>query len=78
MAVPTCTFLRFWRIGGEHNAQAREKVVNEVFSALPANKRWDAALAHSVYRNLALTEAEICVGLSPEEARFVSVRFGVM
>lgn len=40
-------------------------------------KRWAAAVQDPTYGHLAWTEAEICVGLSPSDAQFVSVVFVV-
>lgn len=67
---------RYWRLGGEHQARARERVLNEVFSHLPDfDARWAAADKTDKWKQLAWTTAEICVGLSSADALFVSAAF---
>jgi hypothetical protein len=58
---------RYYRIGGEHSARARLKVIEDKFAGQVQRARQDPD-----YGQLTYISGEICVGLTPEDAKFVS------
>lgn len=57
---------RYWTLGGNHNREARYRICNEEFKG-----SWDKVRASKHYKDLAVTQCSICVGLTPYEAREV-------
>lgn len=52
---------------------ARQLAINDLYSYIPDEKtRWVQARQNPQHANLAFTNAEICVGVTPDEAILVS------
>lgn len=59
---------RYWLLGGNHNHAARVEICNEHFGG-----DWNAVRRSSHFKELATTKCSICIGLTPIEAKEVTL-----